>query len=589
MSLNIKNFYTCSLFLYILFFNAGKLTAHPKLLITNNPTLKIKTYKVLPDANYNFSQVLKNKNLVYVTDSLRPLKSDHYWIKLNISNPYPDNEHYLISINPLLNYTLYYFHPSKHAWVSTSAGLAFTDQRHREAGVIAITLPKQSLSTLYLKVNLLDVKTYKHAVKPEITLEKAASFENREKIIIYITLFCCIALVSFAGYNLYIYLLLKDYTYFYFVLIQVGAIIFLLSVRCYFNLLLPFRLYNIRLNTSNVVYTYDLNKFFQHVGVLLIFSGLIQITRNYLRTKEFLPSFDRLLKALLYGYILFEAVPSIVTISGLFYLDYYTIVADNFFILLIILTTIITVITAYVKKVRAAKYFLIANILPMGLSTSAAVYVILNHSSSGLLPEMAILSQMLTFGVALIARLKIIDEELRTKEIEAIQLVASIEITEYKRLLIEQENKYIMLAIKDEKDKNDLLKQKLEINQRELVSSNLHIHQKNKLLYDVEIQIGEMDVLYPHVKHSALKNIQENIKDSQYLDTEWDKFKLHFEQVHPEFFKNLLIAHPGLTKNELRLSAYFHMNLSTKEIATLLNIQPSSVKQAKARLKAKMS
>ncbi len=584
----IKGFYRCSLFLCVLFFNIDQLAAQPQLVINNRPSLPVKTYDVLPDANYRFGQILNSKNLVYVPDSLRPVKSDHYWVKLNISNLYPDDENYVVYVNPLLNYTLYFFDFTKKVWISRNAGLATRDQRHCETGIVYITFPKQSISTIYLKFNLSDVKVYKHAVKPEIRMEKAASLENREKIAIYVILSCCILLVSFAGYNLYIYLLLKDRTYLYFVVIQIGSIIFLLAVRCYFNLLLPFRPYKIRLEAGNIAYFYDLNKFFQHVGVLLIFSGLIQLTRHFLRTKDSLPHFDKVLRALLYGYVLFEAIPGIVTISGLFYLDYYTIVADNFFILLIILAISITVITSYLKKIRAAKYFLIATILPLGFAASASIFVLINHSSSKFLPEVAILSQMLTFGVALIARLKLINEELCAKEIEAIQLAANIEVTEYKRLLIEQENKQIILAIKNEKGKNDLLKQKLEANERELVSNSLHLHQKNKLLSEVEMQIGEIDALYPHAKHNTLKNIQENLKESQFLDAEWDKFKLHFEQVHPDFFKDLEAAYPALTKNELRLSAYFHMNLSTKEIATLLNILPSSVKQAKARLKAKM-
>jgi DNA-binding NarL/FixJ family response regulator len=87
----------------------------------------------------------------------------------------------------------------------------------------------------------------------------------------------------------------------------------------------------------------------------------------------------------------------------------------------------------------------------------------------------------------------------------------------------------------------------------------------------------------------VFKNIQSSLKDGAYLDDEWDKFKLHFEQVHPSFFTDLRSAHPTLTKHELRLYAYFHINMSTKEIAALLNIAPASVRQAKARLNKKMS
>ncbi|RYD89125.1 MAG: hypothetical protein EOP54_26105 [Sphingobacteriales bacterium] len=178
---------------------------------------------------------------------------------------------------------------------------------------------------------------------------------------------------------------------------------------------------------------------------------------------------------------------------------------------------------------------------------------------------------------------------MKQKAVEAIQLEADITVTEYKRLLIEEENKNIMLTIALEKERNDLLEQRLEANQRELMGNSLYIHQKNRLLADLKEHMQEMDATYPHARPEALKSIQSSLQDGQHLDEEWNKFKLHFEQVHPSFFKDLQAAHPTLTKYELRLYAYFHINLSTKEIAALLNIAPASVRQAKARLNKKMN
>ena len=78
------------------------------------------------------------------------------------------------------------------------------------------------------------------------------------------------------------------------------------------------------------------------------------------------------------------------------------------------------------------------------------------------------------------------------------------------------------------------------------------------------------------------------LQDNLHLDTDWNKFRIHFEQVHPNFFEELQSKYPTLTQNEQRLCAYFHINLSTKEIATLLNIDPASVRRAKTRLVKKM-
>lgn len=56
-----------------------------------------------------------------------------------------------------------------------------------------------------------------------------------------------------------------------------------------------------------------------------------------------------------------------------------------------------------------------------------------------------------------------------------------------------------------------------------------------------------------------------------------------------EFQQELKRRYPKLTAYDLRLCTYLKANLSTKEIATLLNITPDSVKKAKHRLRKKIS
>jgi DNA-binding CsgD family transcriptional regulator len=154
--------------------------------------------------------------------------------------------------------------------------------------------------------------------------------------------------------------------------------------------------------------------------------------------------------------------------------------------------------------------------------------------------------------------------------------------------MIALENQQINAGIQNEKSRNEQLQEKLEANQRELASSTLYIARKNELLSGLKTQIKELKKFFPDSKHHELHHIESVLQNSQYLDADWAKFKIHFEQVHPHFFENLQAKHPTLTKNEVRLCAYFHINLSTKEIATLLNIDPASVRRAKTRLYKKM-
>ncbi len=280
-------------------------------------------------------------------------------------------------------------------------------------------------------------------------------------------------------------------------------------------------------------------------------------------------------------------MPVVITITKLHYFANVAIVAN--IVILIIVATCVTTGIAAVKHIGSvARYYLAAYLLPIIFTAGASVYILLYKFSSPVLPPLAIISQIFTFAVALVARIKLINDDLKKKEIEAVKLEADMTVAEYKRLLAEEENKNITLTMALEKERNDQLQQRLEVNERQLVGNSLYIHQKNKLLSDLKTQIADMGNLNSNARHESLKSIQSALKDGTSLDEDWDKFKLHFEQVHPSFFKDVLAKHPTLTKYELRLYAYFHINLSTKEIAALLNIVPTSVRQAKARLNKKM-
>lgn len=150
---------------------------------------------------------------------------------------------------------------------------------------------------------------------------------------------------------------------------------------------------------------------------------------------------------------------------------------------------------------------------------------------------------------------------------------------ESEALRVENEN----ILLKEEK-----LQQKLTFNERELASATMYLYQKNEMLSGLQKQLNDVPVS-ASLPEKSIRKIKETIQSNLYLDADWEKFKVHFEKVHPDFFKNLREKHPGLTQYEVRLAAYFHIELSTKEIAALLNINPTSVHKAKSRLNKKLS
>ncbi len=568
-------------------FALAKLNAQPQHALSKSPTFSIQSYRVLPDANYSFARILTDTTLKYREDSLQTAKHQIFWVKIKVFNPYPDDENYVVKLSLPLNYSVYFFDPTQHKWISNRAGVP-TATQFRNNGYARVIFKKDVISTLYFRIDLTNLQEKQFNFKPSILLRKENVLQHEEELMLDRVWISCIVLISLIGYNLYLFIYLQDKAYLYFMLIQIGGVIFLLSARRYLHMLLPVEFYNITAYSPTSIQYYSLDNFFEHMGILIIIWGLINFVRIYLSTAKYMPKWDKRLKILFYGYAIVEFIPSIITISGIANLDHYTFVYDNLYIQLMLVAVLTIAIIAYRKRIPAAKYFLLANILPIALLVAACIHSVITNSNP-MLPELTIFSQILTFAVAMVARLKMLTAELNEKQIEAMRLEHQVKLAAFQNIEIEQENTRAISIIQSEKTKNELLTSQIANNQREIVGNQIYIQQKNALLTELSKQVEDIDLLHPNLKLKGLNDIQSTLRHDDYLNEHWDKFKLHFEQVHPKFFDDLKIKNATLTQGELRLSAYLHINLSTKEIASLLNVLPTSVKQAKSRLNKKLT
>ena len=82
-----------------------------------------------------------------------------------------------------------------------------------------------------------------------------------------------------------------------------------------------------------------------------------------------------------------------------------------------------------------------------------------------------------------------------------------------------------------------------------------------------------------------MKNIDQNINNQD----DWNFFEEAFNNADQDFLKKIKDLHPKLTPNDLRLCAYLRLNLSSKEIASLLNISSKSVEIKRYRLRKRMN
>lgn len=137
--------------------------------------------------------------------------------------------------------------------------------------------------------------------------------------------------------------------------------------------------------------------------------------------------------------------------------------------------------------------------------------------------------------------------------------------------------------------RNEKLQAEIAHKTRELTSSAIHLVQKGEILLKIK---QELEKLLPDVgasERSKLNKLIKVIGDDIKLDKNWEKFEYHFDSVHENFLKRLREHYPALSPKDQKLCAYLRMNLSTKEIAPLMNISVRGVEISRYRLRKKMN
>lgn len=151
------------------------------------------------------------------------------------------------------------------------------------------------------------------------------------------------------------------------------------------------------------------------------------------------------------------------------------------------------------------------------------------------------------------------------------------------RLLKEKaENDLVLMA-------NEKLQNEVAYKSTQLANSTMAMIRKNELLgrirEELDAQRAELGTRYPARYHNRLiRLIDQGLKD----ELEWEQFENLYDQAHSDFFKRLKADHPLLTPSDLRLCAYLRMNLSSKEIAPLLNITVRGVEERRYRLRKRL-
>jgi DNA-binding CsgD family transcriptional regulator len=136
------------------------------------------------------------------------------------------------------------------------------------------------------------------------------------------------------------------------------------------------------------------------------------------------------------------------------------------------------------------------------------------------------------------------------------------------------------------KIKNEQLIQDVDKKSKELAVSTMNLIKKTELLNIIK---GDLKNSTDSSSNRSIKAVISTINRNVNEENTWNVFKEAFDSADNNFLKKVKESHPALTPNDLRLCAYLRLNLSSKEIAPLLNISVRSIEIKRYRLRKKMN
>jgi ligand-binding sensor domain-containing protein len=137
---------------------------------------------------------------------------------------------------------------------------------------------------------------------------------------------------------------------------------------------------------------------------------------------------------------------------------------------------------------------------------------------------------------------------------------------------------------------NEKLQAEISFKNIQLADSTMAIIRKNELLIEIKDELDrQREKLIPGFPHRYFERLLSLINKNISNDNDWKVFEELFDQAHKNFFKRLKTTYPELTQSDLKLCAYLKMNLSSKEIAPLLNISYRGVETRRFRLRRRLS
>jgi tetratricopeptide (TPR) repeat protein len=185
-------------------------------------------------------------------------------------------------------------------------------------------------------------------------------------------------------------------------------------------------------------------------------------------------------------------------------------------------------------------------------------------------------------------------EDYKRKQIYLIIVIASLLIATIILLALRIRHRSQIQAqeLKVQKKENEIQKQQTDWAIQEKNYRNQLLEQQKIVLTQALADSEELkEKLNQIVEEQGLKQRKEMLEQLEKAKEEklgLDNLLLRFNSIHPFFIPNLHRSYPKISQSDLQFCMLYRMNMSTKDIALLLQIEPRSIYAKKYRILEKM-
>ncbi|MDQ1332828.1 MAG: inorganic phosphate transporter, PiT family, partial [Bacteroidota bacterium] len=136
---------------------------------------------------------------------------------------------------------------------------------------------------------------------------------------------------------------------------------------------------------------------------------------------------------------------------------------------------------------------------------------------------------------------------------------------------------------------NSFLHSEIETKRKELLEYALSIVEQKEYFEKISDDLKKiMSEKRTEVRDEKIRNMEVDIRQRMSFADKVEDFNLRTEKMHKDFTGRLIQLFPDLSANDKKLAVFLRLGISSKEIATLLNISPKSVEINRYRLRKKL-